>query len=450
MTNQRPTAPTNLPPHDRDAERAVLGAVIRDPEVFADVQVFIGAHSFYLDPHRRIFEAMASLAAAGVPIDLVTLYDRLKKRGELEDVGGRMDLIDLWEAVPTGANALYHADLIANAALLRGLIYVANEITRDCYSPTGSARDLVSQAEQKIFALAAKSHQSGQGSRSVGELLKGVLARLDERIANGGGLNGLSTGFVDLDGYLGGLRPGELIVVGARPSVGKTSFCLNIADHLAVGGTPVLFFSLEMPATDITERLLSMTSKVPMYRFARPRDLSERDIDAVFVAGSPTGIAGVPLFIEDTPDQTASRIASEARRAVLKHGVQLIVVDYLQLMCPENSSENRTQQVGAQALKMKNMARSLNVPVILLSQLNRDVEHGGRLPRLSDLKESGDIEAHADRVILLHREANLPAGDQVWPIELVLAKNRNGPVGEMRLAYRRPVLQFENMAHGSY
>jgi replicative DNA helicase len=440
------TLSDRLPPHDMAAERAVLGALIRDPDVLPDVAAVLREEAFYFYANRRVFVALAGIAAAGAPIDLVTLHDALRQGGHLADVGGAPYLAELWEAVPTGVNATYHAKLVRDAATVRALIHAANEILRDAYDRTQPADELVALAERKLYALAMDAHGDATSARHVRDVAREALRDIDARIANGTGLSGLATGYADLDQTLGGMRPGELLVIGARPSLGKTALSLNIAERVARAGAPVLFVSLEMPARDIAERLLAMESGVSMHRLSRPRDLSRDDIDALVEAGSDRGIAGAPIYLDDAPDQTAARIASEARRAARRYGVRLVVVDYLQLMRPENPRDNRTQQVGASALRMKQMARGLGVPVILLSQLNRELEHQNRKPKLADLRESGDIEAHADRVILLHRENDLSANDVVWPIDLIVAKNRNGPTGDVRLAYRRPVLRFENSA----
>ncbi len=436
-----------LPPHDRDAERAVLGGVLRDPDVLPDVLAIVRPESMYFDAHGKTLAAVADMAAAGNPIDLVGLHAELSKRKQLDDVGGVMYLAELWEAASSGANAEYHAKLVRDAATIRALIHTANEILRDAYDRTGSAEELVALAERKLYALAVDAHGETASARPIAEVMREVLQSIDDRIANGTSLSGLATGFVDLDQTLGGMRPGELIIVGARPSLGKTALSLNIAERVASAGSPVLFVSLEMPARDIGERLLSMGSGVSMHRLSRPRDLRPNDIDALFAAGSPQGVAGAPIYIDDTSEQTAARVASEARRAVRRFGVQLIAVDYLGLMRPENLRDNRTQQVGTLALRMKQMARSLGVPVILLAQLNRDSDKANRRPTLSDLRDSGEIEQHADRVILLHRDANLPTESPTWPIELIVAKNRNGPTGDVKLTYRRPVLRFENHAN---
>ncbi|VTR92161.1 replicative dna helicase : Replicative DNA helicase OS=Singulisphaera acidiphila (strain ATCC BAA-1392 / DSM 18658 / VKM B-2454 / MOB10) GN=Sinac_0836 PE=4 SV=1: DnaB: DnaB_C [Gemmata massiliana] len=434
-----------VPPRNHAAECAVLGGILRDPESLHDVLAAVRPEAFYLDAHRRILTAIVGLVDRGIPVDLVTLFEELKRRGHVEDVGGSAYLVGLWETTPTAANVVYHAKLVHEAFQLRGLIHAANEILRDAYNPTGPAAELLATAEQKLFVLNADVTADAE-PRSVGAVAQECLDAIDERIASGSSLAGLSVGYPDLDHVTGGLRGGDLLVLGARPSLGKTALSLNIAERVAAAGNPVLFFSLEMRAREITDRLLSMRSGVPMSKMARAKDLGKGDLDALFRAGtgSNSALGALPLYIEDTPNVTAARISTVARRACRKYGIGLIVVDYLGLIRPEDARANRSQQIGDIALRMKNLARSLDVPVILLSQLNRDLEHAKRRPQLSDLRESGDIEAHADLVFLLHREPDLPASDPVWPVDVVVAKQRNGPTGDVRLSYRRPVLRFEN------
>jgi len=438
--------PLTVPPSNVEAERGVLGGILRDPDTLPSVQEHVVVESFYFDAHQKIFRALCELGAKNQPIDLVLLSDKLRKNKHLEDVGGSEYLVEMWDSVPTGANVSYHAKLVRDAALFRSLIRAANEILRDAYSPASSADELIALAERRLFAIAADLSEDTE-PRSVGDIARERLNALDERIASGDALSGLSTGYEDLDRFIGGLRPGELIVLGARLSLGKTAMSLNIAERVASSGVPTLFFSLEQSADDITDRMLSMESGVPMHRMSRPRDLDRDDIDALFNA-THTGLAGMPLYIEDTPHLSAARVAAISRRQCRRRGVRLIVVDYLALLQPENMKDNQTLRIGTLALRMKNMARALNVPTILLCQLNREVEGANRAPRLSDLRDSGEIEQHADRVLLLHREPNLSPDDPIWPIEAIVAKNRNGPIGSVRLAYRRPCLRFENMAIG--
>lgn len=437
-----------MPPHNPDAERGVIGGVLRDPQVLPDVLAVVRAESFYSDAHQKLFAAIASLADESAPVDLVSVCDRLRARNWLADAGGLEYVADLWHAVPTGANVAYHAGLVRDCALLRGLIHAANEILRDAYDRVGPAEEVVALAERKLYALAAESRGGAREARWIGDVVRACLEEMDARVESGSTLGGLATGYPDLDHALGGLRPGELCVIGARPSLGKTALAVNLLANVAGGGVPVLLVSLEMPASEIGSRLLSMGSRVPMHKLSRPATLTAGEVTAVAAAASPSGVGGSPFFVDDTPDQTAAAVASLARREVRRSGVQLVAVDYLGLMRPENPRDNRTQQVGTLALRMKNMARDLGVPVLLLSQLNRELEHAGRRPRLSDLRESGDVEAHADRVLLLHREGDLPKDQPVWPVDVIVAKNRNGPTGDVPLAYRRPTMRFESAARG--
>lgn len=436
-----------LPPHDRDAERSLLGGILRDPEVLPYVQSRLSADAFYFDHHQRIFRALTDLANANAPVDLVTLFDRLRLDKALEDTGGHAYLAELWEAVPTGASAEYHAKIVRDAAAVRSLIHAANEILRDAYDRVQPADELLAAAERKVMAIADNTATAGDTIRTAPEVLNAALERIDQRAASGNRLSGLATGYPDLDDLLGGLRPGELVVVGARPSVGKTALCLNLAVNVATAKEPVLFFSLEMPESEIGGRLLAMGSGVPMHRFTRATHIRPDEAGRLAAVAASDSLGGCPIYLDDTSDQPAARVAAQTRRACRRYGVRLVVVDYLQLMRPENPRDNRTQQVGTLALRMKHLARDCGVPVVLLSQLNREVEHrGGSRPRLADLRESGDIEAHADRVLLLHREPDQPEDAEIWPIDVIVAKNRNGPIGDVRLAYRRPVLRFENYA----
>lgn len=445
LAHMNPDAVDRLPPHDRAAEQAVLGAVLREPDVWPAVQTLVAADSFYFDAHGRIFRAMGELAAASAPIDLVTLFDKLRKDKALDDIGGHGYLAELWETVPTAANYEYHAKLVRDCAAVRSLIHAANEVLRDAYDRVMPADELLAAAERKVMSIADSATANADTIRSLPEVLNSALDRIDQRIAAGGKLAGVATGYPDLDELLGGLRPGELVVVGARPSIGKTALCLNVAVNAATDGVPALMFSLEMPESEIGGRLLAMGSGVPMHRFTRAPSIRPDEASRLAAVASSDGLGGCHIYLDDTSDATAARIAAQTRRAVRRFKVGLVVVDYLQLMRPENPRDNRTQQVGTLALRMKHMARDCGVPVVLLSQLNREVEHrGGAKPRLADLRESGDIEAHADRVMLLHREPNQDEHAEVWPIEVIVAKNRNGPIGDVTLAYRRPVLRFEN------
>jgi len=431
------------PPNDRDAERALLGGILRDPDTLAETLATIRTETFYYHHHQRIFTALVNIAGRGDPIDLVSLNAELTANHDLADIGGTNYLVELWEAVPTAANGRYYAKLIREAATYRQLIHWAQEAIGECYSHSMPLDETLAGLERKLFALSATGDAE---PRLAGEIMLESLAALDNRIASGETLSGLSTGYPDLDYVLGGLRPGELVVIGARPSIGKSAKSLCIADKVARRGDPALFFSLEMPANMVADRLLSMGSGVSMHRMTRPRDLQPKDIDNLYNAGAGEN-SKLPLYVDDTSDSSAARILSVAQKMVRRKGVKVVVVDYLQLMRPENPKDNKTNQIGTLALRMKHLARTLNVNVILLSQLNREVEGQNRRPRLSDLRDSGEIEQHADSVLLLHRDPALNMTDDVWPIEVIVAKNRNGPIGDVTLSYRRPCLRFENHVH---
>lgn len=440
-----------LPPHDQRAEVAMIGGILRTPEVFDDVRAVVAADDCYYEANQRFFAVIEGMVADGVPIDAVTLYDRVRRAGWADDVGGATAIADAWEAVPTGANAVYHAQLVREAADLRRLIHAANEMVRDAYARTGPAAELIAQAEQRVFDIRDRRRDAAEPVR-LGDAVRAALEAIDGR-QDGTTLAGLPTGYVDLDDVLAGLRPGQLVVVGARPGGGKTAIGLNVALNIAAAackqGAATAFFSLEMPAVEIAGRVLSMGSGIPMHRFNRGGRLSAQQIDALLAVNAPGNYGAAPLYLDDRPDLSAAEISSTLRRLIRKRGVGMAVVDYLQLIQPENPKDNRTQQVGTAARRLKQLARRTNVPVVCLCQLNRQVEerNGGR-PRLSDLRESGEIEQHADAVVLLHTPAGQADDAPVWQIECVVAKNRNGPVSDVTLAYKRSVMQFENMAKG--
>lgn len=439
-----------LPPHSRTAEEHLIGGILRDPGVLDDVRRMISADDLYFDAHQQLFRAVEAMVADGTPVDLVALYERLKRTGKLDDVGGAAAIAAWWDAVPTGANAWYHAKLVREAADMRRLIHAANVISRNAYDRTGPAAELVAQAEQLVFDIRDRRGDDA-GPRALAACVRDALEQIDRRA--GGELAGLATGYPDLDAVLAGLRPGQLIVIGARPGGGKTAIGLNVAVNIAVaaseGGAPTLFLSLEMPAVEIAGRVLAMSSGVPMHRFNKGERLTPDEVRSLNAVNGPSGVGAAPLWIDDRCDLSAAEIASTLRRARRRHGIGLAVVDYLQLLTPENPKDNRVQQVGTAARRLKQVARQTGVPVVCLCQLNREVENrNGGKPRLSDLRESGEIEQHADAVVLLHTPAGQPDEQSVWQIDAVVAKNRNGPVSDVPLAYKRPLMRFENHYRG--
>jgi replicative DNA helicase len=411
--------------------------MLRDNACIADVSLQLTADSFYLDAHRKVFTAILDLhGAGGRPVDLVLLGEELIRRGQLEDVGRPDYIAELWDAAPTAANAIYYARVIRDKALLRSLIHANTEILRDAYDQVGPAEELLEAAEQRILGL---GELGSEGQTYVDrEVLLETLKRIDARTSKERRLSGLSTGFADLDELTAGLQDSELVVLAARPSVGKTALGLAIAAHATlIMQRPVFFVSLEQSRVELMERLLCSQARVDGHRLRRGC-LNEEEQDRL--AAATQDVAKGLLHIDDRAVQSMLRIAANARRLKRKHGIGLVVVDYLQLVEPENRREPRHEQVGQISRRLKSLARDLRVPVLALAQLNREVENrASQRPRLSDLRESGSIEADADTVILLHRPK-----DDADQLDVLIAKQRNGPTGEVSLYFRRNHMRFEN------
>ncbi|QJW93933.1 replicative DNA helicase [Frigoriglobus tundricola] len=441
-----------LPPQNRDAERGVLGGILRDPDTLPVVQQHIVADNFYFDAHQKIYQALCELSTENQPIDLVLLYDKLRKNKHLEDVGGQAYLVDLWESVPTGANAEYHAKLVKDTAMVRGLIHASNEILRDAYERTESGDTLVSQAERKIMEI-AKLGMVGE-TKSLAEVVKDAFDRLDSRIGKDNlAISGMPTGYVDLDNITAGLQNSELVIIAARPSVGKTAFALNMVRNIVTettdrnGHSPVvLFFSLEMARIELAERLLCCQSRVDSHK-VRKGQLNSDDIQRLMDAGDI--LRRARLYIDDTPSRTMIQIAASARRLQKKHekdgGLKLIVIDYLQLIEPENRRDPRQEQVAQISRRLKFLARELLIPVIALAQVNRASEdRQDHKPRLSDLRESGSIEQDADTCMMLHRPGKFDGTQDDNILEIIIAKQRNGPTGEITLTWQKGYNRYEN------
>lgn len=455
-----------LSPSDREnvpaIERALLGACLRadaDDAGIDDAAEIVGPDDFAVPAHAATFAAAAECRRERSVVLLADVYDRLRKSAARDPAaaselrGMRPSpaawLAGLWEGEATGANARHYAALVREASLFRRLRGVAAEIAALSAKPTGPAADVLGECERLLYDLTDAGRVEPERLWDARSLMTAAAERADERQASGAKLGGLSIGFPDLDDLLGGLRPGQLVVVGARPGGGKTAFSLSVAAKVVLAGAGVLFVSMEMPADQIADRLLAMGSGVPMSKLTRGQSLTPGEVERLARAAGPAWVGGTLLFVDDAPDQPAQRVAAKLRRAARRQGVALAVVDYLQLLRPENPRENRTQQVGLAARRMKQAARECGVPVILLCQLNRQVEQrGGDRPRLSDLRESGEIEQHADMVLLLHTRPDQTPEQAVWTVDVVVAKNRNGPVGDVPLAYRRAVMTFENLAKG--
>jgi replicative DNA helicase len=439
-----------LPPHNRDAERGVIGGILRDPDTLPTVQQIIKADNFYFDAHQKIYQAICDLSNENQPFDLVLIHERLKKNKQLEDVGGVMYLTELWDSVPTGANAEYHAKIVRDTAMVRSLIHAGNEILRDSFDRTQSADELVAQAERKIMDI-AKAGMVGE-TYTLTQTLQETFTRLDSRIGGTDlSMSGLPTGYVDLDNLTAGLHKSELVIIAARPSVGKTAFALNVVrnvllDHPSAHPPVVLFFSLEMARVELAERLLTCQSRVDSHK-VRKGHLSSDDIAKLMDAGD--ALRKARLYIDDTPSRTMIQIGATARRIDKKHekdgGLQLIVIDYLQLIEPENRRDPRQEQVAQISRRLKFLARELNIPVIALAQVNRASEdRQDHKPRLSDLRESGSIEQDADTCLMLHRPGKFDGTQDDNILEVIIAKQRNGPTGEITLTWRKSYNRYEN------
>lgn len=436
-----------LPPHAHEAEAALLGSMILDWRVTGEVvQILKGADDFYKPAHAAIYEALVELYDAHQSIDLVQLNQRLRDKQQLETVGGVDYLVELAESVPSAASAGYYAQIVRDKAVLRHLIDAAGHILYDCYNASDPAQELLEKAEQKVFELRATGGE--QDASLVGQLAQEVYARLEAE--DGHLVTGLETGFNDLDELTNGLQNGEMIIVAARPSMGKTAFALNIAEYLAmVNKQPCAIFSMEMSRQQLAQRLLCSRSGVDAQRLRRNM-LSGDDFGLLVKAVGE--LSEAPLYIDDTPGLTLLGLRAKARRLASRYDIKAVFVDYLQLMS-QPGAESRQQEVSTISRGIKALARELNVPVVCLSQLNRSPEgREGHRPRMSDLRESGSIEQDADVVTMLHREDYYHRGDEEYTdtntAEVIIAKQRNGPTGVVKLQFNGQTTRFNNLAHG--
>jgi replicative DNA helicase len=438
--------PDRLPPQSREAERSVLGSMLRDNLVIPEVQLIVRADSFYADAHQKIFAAVASLSDKSFPVDLVTLAEELKQRGQIDDVGGYPYLAELWEAAPTAANAVYYAQIVRDRYLVRNLIHASTEILRDAYEQSQSGDELLNEAERKIAEVQQR------GSTATLYRLEDVIIqtydRIDARATGDRSATGLMTHFTDLDEITAGLQNSEFIIVAARPSVGKTSFSLGLVRNICVEEkVPVFFVSLEQSRYELAERLLCCQARVDSHKL-RKGALGAEDMERLIEAGGV--LRNAKLFIDDAPGQNMLRITANSRRLKQRQGLKLVVIDYLQLIEAENRRDPRQEQVAQISRRLKGLAKELEVPVIALAQVNRASEdRQDHRPRLADLRESGSLEQDADTVMLLHRPDRYEPGQHEGIIEVIVAKQRNGPTGEVTLAYLKQYMRYEDYAAGT-
>lgn len=434
-----------VPPHNLDTEMAVLGSMLMDDQAVPVALEMLQASSFYRDAHRKVFDAMTGLFNSQKPVDLVTLTEELKATGKLEEVGGADYLASLTSVVPTAANVQHYAKIVREKAMLRSLISAATQIVGRCYEDQDDADALLDRAEQLLFEIANRS----LGAQA--EPLKGMLSRTMETIERlyqrKEMVTGLATGLHDLDVMTAGLQPADLIIVAGRPSMGKSALATCIAEHVGVvERVPVAIFSLEMSKDQLAHRMLCSLARVNVHN-ARTGFLAQADWKELPKAASKLD-QSAPILIDDTPSLSALELRAKARRLKNQHRIGLIIVDYLQMMRGSFRVENRQQEISEISRSLKALAKELNVPVIAVSQLSRGPEQReDRRPQLSDLRESGAIEQDADVVMMLFREeVYRPTEENRGKAELIVAKQRNGPVGSVSLAFLKEFTRFENLS----
>ncbi len=438
----RPALADMLPPHNIEAEKGVLGAMLWDPRVIDDVAEIVEFDDFYRDIHQVIYGVLMHMHAQGVAVDYITVGDELGRRGMLEKVGGLDALRDLYAAVPHAANATYHAEIVRQKAVARRLIVAAHEILSDGYSDDLTSDEKLAAAERKIFGISCATSRADIAM--LASVTTEAIDRIDSRSANE--TTGLKTGFRDLDYMLGGLDGPQLVIVAGRPSMGKTAFAMNVTENLATTGTPVFVASMEQPGRDLAERMLSGRSRIDSHRFKGRVRLTGDEWERLYHAKQ--NMEPLPIGIVDTGRQTTAGICSAARKFARQYGPCVTMIDYIGLVDIPKSERrnNRHEELDYISRAFRALAKEIGQPVILLSQLNREVERReDKTPRMADLKESGGLEANADIVILVHRPEYYDPNDQPGVGKLIVSKNRNGATGTVTVAFHRQFTRFEDL-----
>jgi replicative DNA helicase len=437
-------------PHNLEAERSVLGAILINNHAFNQAAEVIDAQDFFRDAHRRIFEKMVALTDRSNPVDLVTLKDELVRSGELDEVGGPAYISALTDGVPRSANVEHYAKIVKEKSTLRRLIQSATDVLSRAYDAEEDADNLLDEAERSIFAIADDRMRTG--FVRVSELVDSGYQLIEQLQQHRGLVTGVPTGFIDLDEMTSGFQPSDLIIVAARPSMGKTSFVMNIALHCGIeAGKTVGVFSLEMSKEQLFLRMLTAEARVDAHRF-RGGFLGEQDYARLVQAFGRLHEAKV--FIDDTPSVGILEMRAKARRLKLEHGLDMLVIDYLQLMQGRGRFDNRQQELASISRSLKILAKELGVPIVALSQLSRAPEtRGDHRPQLSDLRESGALEQDADVVLFIFREDMYGVEGERNPesegtAEIIIGKQRNGPTGSVKLAFLKQYTRFENLAQG--
>jgi len=449
--NDTDIARIRMQPHSLEAERSVIGGLLLSAEGWDAIAELVTAGDFYRPEHRAIFRQIALLVDRGEPIDVVTVADRLLATGELDAAGGHQYLAELAEQTPTAANIRAYATAVHERAVLRKLIVAAQDIADTGFHPDGrSAEELLDEAERRIMQIGEDGPKTG-GPRTMEPLLTGALERIEELFNSGGDITGLTTGFLDLDGMTSGLQPSDLVIVAGRPSMGKTSFAMNLVENAALASDqPILVFSMEMPAESLVIRMLSSLGRIDQGR-VRTGKLEQDDWPKL--SSAMNKLKDTRIMIDDTPALTPTELRSRARRVAREHGqLGMIMVDYLQLMRVAGSSEGRTAEISEISRSLKAIAKEFRCPMVALSQLNRSLEaRPNKRPVNSDLRESGAIEQDADVIMFIYRdevyhEDSLDRG----VAEIIIGKQRNGPIGTCKLAFQGEYTRFDNLSQGRY
>ena len=443
MTNFSPLD-VQTPPNSQEAEKSVLGALMQDSNALSEALELLNSDDFYNPRHIAIYEAMVSLNSQTRAVDLVTMDAELSRTGKLDGIGGVSYLVELVRYVPTTVHLRHYINIVLEKSTLRKLISASNEISRNCYQQQMDLQDILIHAEKSIFDIVMRRTGS-QRLIHISEVMKQSYKKMEEIALNKGAISGVPTGFTLVDDLLTGMHPGEFLLIGARPSMGKTSFAINIATHAALKGFTTAIFSLEMPSEHIATRILCCEAKVNMQK-ARNGTLTSEEWSKLAMAIAP--LAKAPLYLDDTSSLTPTQLRSRSRSLMMELGkLDLIVIDYLQLMSSDSRAENRQLEVSEISRKLKAIALELKVPVLACAQLSRaNVQRSGKRPMLSDLRDSGSIEQDADVVMFLHRESYYQESSEDTNIaEVIIAKQRNGPLGTVKLYWHDEYTLFEDL-----
>lgn len=440
------------PPHSLEAEQSVLGGLMLDNRAWYDLSDKLSEDDFYTEQHRLVFRAIGGLLSASRPCDFVTLSEQLRHEGLLEQAGGIAYLGELAADTPGAANIRAYAEIVRERSVLRSLIAAGQDIAGLGFEPDGREQDtLIDLAEQTVFGIRERGERAKSNYYEMPPLIASIEDKLEQLRRDPNSFNGIPTGFIDFDKLTTGLHPGDLVIVAGRPGMGKTSFAMNVAEHVAIENKlPVAVFSMEMSAEQLAMRVLSSFGRIDQQRL-RKGELDDTDWSRLASAGGL--LREAPLFIDETGALSPNDLRARARRIAARHGVKLIVVDYIQLMQVPSSRENRTNEISEISRNLKSLAKELSVPIIAISQLSRGVEsRDNKRPRMSDLRESGGIEQDADVIVFVYRDEYYTKEQCAEPgvAEIIVSKQRNGPTGTVKTAFLGPYTRFDNLARNTY